>query len=123
MPKVTYNPEPGDADMTHAFGHVFEAGKGVDVTDERTLEKLKGHPSFSVAGEKPEAEDKAAQQNEERMTKAIDGRTKAAQDRRTKADAAQAEAAAAERAAEQAAAIRDAQNGTPEPETAFLTNR
>lgn len=121
MPKVTYNPEPGDNDITEAFGTVFEAGKGVDVTDERTLEKLKGNPSFTVAGEKPEAEDKAAAENDRRLAQAIDGRTKAARERREKADAAEAEAAAAERARMAATALRDAREGGPEEPP--LTNR
>lgn len=98
MPQVTYNPTGGDPDIVEAFGKVFEAGKGVEVTNEAHLKKLEGNPHFKVAGAKPEAAAKADEENEKLLEKALDGRTKAAREAKAKADQAAAEAAEKERA-------------------------
>lgn len=98
MPQVTYKPGLGDPDVVEVFGRVFEAGKGVEVTDENHVRKLEGNPFFQVAGAKPEAADKAAEENDRVLERALDGRTKAAREARAKADQAAADAAEKERA-------------------------
>jgi hypothetical protein len=112
MAKVTYTPIDGaeDGDVVTVFGRPFVAGEAIEVTDERQLQKLSGNPSFKVAGQKAEAADRAAAEDDRRMAKVVDGRTKEARDARAKADLSAAEAAAAERArdtARAAAAARD----------------
>jgi hypothetical protein len=52
MPKVTYNPGPGDPQETTFAGKPITAGKSIDVTDERQLEKARGNRFFSVSGDK-----------------------------------------------------------------------
>lgn len=112
MAKVTYAPIDGaeDGSETMAFGKVFVAGEAIEVTDERALEKLKGNPSFKVAGQKEEAADKAAEADDRRLAKAIDGRSKEAREARAKADQSAAEAAAAERARDHVQAIATARD-------------
>lgn len=98
MPQVTYKPGVGDPDVVEAFGKVFEAGKGVEVTDERHIQKLSGNPFFKVAGAKPEAAARADEENDRVLERALDGRTKAAREAKARADQAAAEAAEKERA-------------------------
>lgn len=51
--KVTYNPGPGDPEVTEAFGRVFAAGEAVEIPDDAPYAaKLKRNPFFQVAGEK-----------------------------------------------------------------------
>jgi hypothetical protein len=106
MTKVTYKPTDSEDDITEAFGLVFEAGKSRNVTDEFALGKLRGNPEFQVAGEKPDEKNDTAE--DEALTKAVDGRSKAAREARSKAVEADQDASAKERAAEQAKAIQEA---------------
>lgn len=110
MVKVTYNPtDPGDT-ITEAFGRIFEAGQSADITDDKTLAKLKGNPEFDVGGAKAadDSEGKARARESEKLAKVVDGRSKEAREARQKAAEADQAAAAKERAAEQARAIADA---------------
>lgn len=107
MVKVTYTPtDPADT-ITEAFGLTFEAGDSIDVKDEKHLAKLRGNPEFEVAGTKAseDGEAKERAKADEKLAKAIDGRSKEAREARAKASEAEQDAAAKERAAEQAAAI------------------
>jgi hypothetical protein len=55
--KVTYNPLPGDPDETDAFGRKFKAGEAVKLPA-RFADKVRGNPSFSVAGEKTHGDER-----------------------------------------------------------------
>lgn len=60
MAKVTYKPdedqieENGLPKKTTLFGHDFEAGKAVEVTNSAQLRKFAGHPFFTVTGTVPQ---------------------------------------------------------------------
>jgi septal ring factor EnvC (AmiA/AmiB activator) len=106
--KFTYNPTDGDNDVTTIFGKVVEAGDSVEITDERQIEKLKGHPEFQSSKSRTSAESQERAKEDQKLGKILDTRAKKAADARAKADAADAEADAAERARIQAQAIADA---------------
>ena len=108
--KVVYTPGPGEPEEIEAFGHVFVAGEGIDISEEKHLEKMRGNPSFRVGNEKPEREAGKPSEDDKRLTKALDGRSKAAREARAKADEAEAEAAAAERAQEHVEQIAASRN-------------
>lgn len=110
MTKVTYNATDGGDTITEAFGYVFEAGESVDVKDEAHLAKLRANPEFAVAGNKGEDDGyaKARAREDEKLARAIDGRSKEAREARAKAQEVEQDASANERAAEQAKAIADA---------------
>lgn len=110
MAKFTYNPTDGDADVTTIFGKVVEAGDSVEITDERQIEKLKGHPEFQSGKSRVTAESQERTREDQKLGKVLDARAKKAADARAKADAADAEADAAERARVQAQAIADARD-------------
>lgn len=110
MAKVTYRPSDPSDTITEIFGQVVEAGQSVDVTNEAHLFKLKGNPEFEVSGNKAGDDGSAKQRaaSDERLSKALDGRSKEARDARQKATEADQDAQAKERAAAQARAIAEA---------------
>lgn len=105
--KATYRPAPGDNQVTEAFGLIFEAGKAVTINnpDPRLRTKLVGNPYFETGEEQAPAEDKDRRESDERLTKALDGRTKEARQAREKAAQAEADAAAKEREAQAVQAL------------------
>lgn len=122
---VTYTPKDGnDHGVTDAFGIIFEAGKPVNVEQalagkseaerNRIMEKIRGNPQFSIAGEKGTAVDQGKAVQDKKLADALDSRTKDAAKARENATRAQEEAAAKERAAAQVRAIADARNATNE---------
>lgn len=122
---VTYIPKDGnDHGLTEAFGIIFEAGKPVNVDQalagkseaerNRIMEKIRGNPQFSIAGEKGAAVDQGKAAQDKKLADALDSRTKDAAKARENATRAQEEAAAKERAAAQVRAIADARNAQNE---------
>jgi hypothetical protein len=95
---VTYNPGPGEQDVTRVFGMLFRAGESVQVDDPRAYAKLRTHPAFQDKSAKGEDRTKRQQAEREKIDKELDGRTKEARKLRDEALAKTSEAEAAERA-------------------------
>lgn len=123
---ITYTPRDGtDHGVTHVYGIIFEAGKPVNVEQalagkperERTriLDKIRGNPQFSIAGEKgAPAVDQGKAEQDKKLGQMLESRNKDAAKARETATRAQDEAAAKERAAAQVKAIADARNAPNE---------
>jgi hypothetical protein len=93
---LTYDPAPGDPDVTVAFGKTFFAGKAVEIDDPRQFAKLSGNPNFRKGGARSAGE--ARDPDREALDKARQKATEEAQEKRSEANVAVADAAAAERA-------------------------
>lgn len=105
---VTYEPGPGDPEITTAFGRVFSAGESVQIDDPRAFAKLRGNPTMRAGGAKRGPGRPARDPNREKLDEAVRETADEARAKREEANASLADADAAERAARTVAAISEA---------------